>query len=133
MVGADRLSEHASRLAAEVATRLPSAPLVLALSGGADSAVACWAVARWAEEGTRRVRAVSVDHGLEGSRALMDAAAAIAGAVGLAHVVVAAEPVGRSETELRRVRWETPEPGRREPGLGPRRRPKRLPWRGLSL
>lgn len=86
-------------VAHEVAHWLPDGPILVALSGGADSAVLAWAVAA-----ARPVRAVSVDHGLPGSGPLMAAAAQVAAALGLDHSVVAAAAASDSETELRAVR-----------------------------
>ena len=77
MVDESRLSAAAA-MTARVSARLPQAPLVVALSGGADSAVLGWIVA----QSTDQARAVSVDHGLPGSATLMSAAAKIAGLLG---------------------------------------------------
>jgi tRNA(Ile)-lysidine synthase len=96
-----RLSPSAAAVAAEVAARLPSNPLVVALSGGADSGVAAWAVRHY----TDRVRAVSVDHGQPSSGALMAAANDIAAALDLPHEVVVADPAPNSETALRDTRY----------------------------
>ncbi|MET0830924.1 MAG: 7-cyano-7-deazaguanine synthase, partial [Acidimicrobiia bacterium] len=71
---------------------IPRGPVVVALSGGADSAVAAWlAVSRSSE-----VRAVFVDHGWPGSAALAVAARAVAARLAIPlHVV----PVERTDTE----------------------------------
>lgn len=95
-VGADTAA-----LLARVRERLPQAPVIVALSGGADSAVLAWAVS----QSTKRVRAVSVDHGLPGSDELMDAATAIAAMIGLRHEIVVAHPSSSSETALRQTRY----------------------------
>lgn len=87
-------------VAHEVAHWLPDGPIVVALSGGADSAVLAWAVAA----AGRPVRAVSVDHGLPGSGGLMAAAAQVAATLGIEHSVVAAAAASDSETDLRTVR-----------------------------
>jgi tRNA(Ile)-lysidine synthase len=85
----------------EVTVRLPEGPVIVALSGGADSAALGYAVA------AARVpaRAITVHHHLPGSGGLVRAAAEIAAALGLGHTVVDA-PGGESETELRRTRLE---------------------------
>jgi tRNA(Ile)-lysidine synthase len=88
-------------LTARVAARLPQAPLVVALSGGADSAVLAWAVSQC----SNRVRTVSVDHGMEASDSLMRAAADISQMLELSHQIVVAEPSSDSETALRESRY----------------------------
>lgn len=93
------LSPRALRLVRRVGEVLPSGPVAVALSGGADSAVLAWAVAQ-----NRQVRAISVDHGLPGSAALMAAAAAIAERLQLPHATVAAAASGTTETALRTTR-----------------------------
>jgi len=95
------VSAAAAALLARVRQRLPEAPVIVALSGGADSAVLGWAVS----QSTKLARAVSVDHGLPGSAELMDAAAAIAEMIGLRHEVVVAQPSRSSETALRETRY----------------------------
>jgi len=97
-----RLNPAAAELAAQVAARLPDAPLVVALSGGADSAVLAWAVTQCSD----RVRAVSVDHGMAGSVALMSAASEISQLLGLPHQIVTAESSSESETALRQTRYD---------------------------
>ncbi len=88
-------------LLARVRERLPEAPVLVALSGGADSAVLAWAVSQTTEQ----ARAVSVHHGLPGSDELMDAATAIAAMIGLRHEIVVAQPSRSSETALRETRY----------------------------
>ena len=66
------LEDPAAAVAASAA--IPPGPTVVALSGGADSAVCAWAAL--GAEGP--VRAVFVDHGFDESPALGSAAAAIA-------------------------------------------------------
>lgn len=61
-------------------------PLVVALSGGADSAVVAWACSQTRPSGS--VRAVYVDHGWEASGLLENAARAIADHLGLELEVV---------------------------------------------
>ncbi len=96
------LSPVAQRLAAAVAESLPDAPVLVALSGGPDSAALAWAVAA----SGRTARAVSIDHGLPGSQLLMDAAATIAARLDLEHAVVAVAAEDDSETALRATRLE---------------------------
>ncbi len=100
MADAGGLSSTAARLAATVADRLPAAPILVALSGGPDSAALAWAVAR----SGRAARTLSVDHGLPGSSELMRAAASIASALGLPHSIARVPDVGESETALRGAR-----------------------------
>ena len=86
-------------LCERITAGLPDAQLVVALSGGADSAVlaACLATL------DRPVRAVTIDHGLAASASLVAAAREIAAAVDLAHVVIVVEAVA-GEGPLREVR-----------------------------
>jgi len=100
MAGARGLSPAAAALVDTVAARLPEAPIVVALSGGADSAALAWAVSQ-----RHAVRAVSVYHGLESSAALMEAAAAIADRLGIPHRTVPASLVTPTETALREARY----------------------------
>ncbi len=97
MAGAGGVTPEALRR--RVAGRVPPGPAIVALSGGADSAALAWAVA--ARDDTT---ALSVDHGLPGSAALVAAAAQIAVQLGLAHRVVAVRPRSSSEGDLRTVR-----------------------------
>lgn len=85
-----------------VIARLPDAPLVVALGGGADSAVAAWACA-----GQPRVRAMFVHHDLEGSEALLSSATDLADTVAVPLTVLSA-PVaggGNLESRARDARW----------------------------
>lgn len=66
-------------MAATVRAELGAAPTVVALSGGADSAVLAWAAAKTGGP----VRAVFVDHGLPQSAMLGQAADEVARAVGI--------------------------------------------------
>jgi len=86
--------------AADVAERLPKGPVIVALSGGADSA----ALASIVAAAGVTARCVTVDHGLPASGALVAAAAEIAGRLGLDQCVLTAPQTGGSETELRTVR-----------------------------
>lgn len=79
---------------------VPTGHLVVALSGGADSASLAWAVVTLRAP----VRAVSVDHGLPGSARLMTAASAIASRLGLQHDTISVRTEGTSETVLRTAR-----------------------------
>ena len=65
-----------AELVAQVRDRLPEAPTIVAVSGGADSASTAWAVLQAAPR--RRCRLVHVDHGWPDSGRLKDAAAALA-------------------------------------------------------
>ncbi|MDJ0925285.1 MAG: tRNA lysidine(34) synthetase TilS [Acidimicrobiia bacterium] len=56
--------------------RLEPGPVVVALSGGPDSAVAAWACTQ--AKGTDSVRAVHIDHGWDASAAMLAAAQAVA-------------------------------------------------------
>ncbi|MCP4309186.1 MAG: tRNA lysidine(34) synthetase TilS [bacterium] len=69
------LSQFGNEVCAAVA-RLPAGPVVVAISGGADSAVAAWACHTVRPQG--RVRAVHVNHGWAASDRLQQAAVAIA-------------------------------------------------------
>lgn len=90
--------------AVEAAADLPTGDLVIALSGGADSAALLWLCRRT----DRPVRAVHVHHGLAASDRLAAAAGAVAEMLGVElttrHVRV---PPGPSpEDQARRVRYE---------------------------
>jgi tRNA(Ile)-lysidine synthase len=88
-------------LCERIGARLPDAPLVVALSGGADSAVLALCVTRL----ERRARAVTIDHGLPASAGLVAAARRIAASLGLRHDVVVVAPAA-GEGPLRDVRLE---------------------------
>jgi hypoxanthine phosphoribosyltransferase len=77
-------------LAAETYPRLdlPDGDLVVALSGGADSAALAWLLAR---AGSRKVRAVHVDHGFPASPTMRRAAGVIAERIGMPLKVVEVE------------------------------------------
>jgi tRNA(Ile)-lysidine synthase len=80
---------------------IPRGRVVVALSGGADSAVAAWlSVSRSPE-----VRAVFVDHGWPGSAAMGVAAGAVARRLGIPLQVVPVEPTD-TETAARAARLE---------------------------
>lgn len=81
------------------AALLAGRPAVVALSGGADSAVAAWSCAADAR------RAVHVHHGLPASDAMEAAAGAVAGRLGLPLTVLRVELATPSETAAREARW----------------------------
>jgi len=111
VVGAGRLTSDAATLLERVSGEYPPDPIAVALSGGADSAVCAWA----AVASGRRVRAITVDHGLPESAELVEAAVEIASMLGLDHVVVAAVSDDNSEAGLRSARYaaieDAAEPG----------------------
>lgn len=84
-------------------TELPPGPLVVALSGGADSAAAAWG----ARATGRSVRALHVHHGLPASDVLAAAAAAVASELGLEldTVTVTVEPGSSPEGRARAARY----------------------------
>ena len=100
MAAADRLTPD--QLAAEVVDLLPEGPLVVALGGGADSAVAAWVAAT-----CRTTRAIFVRHHLDSSAALECAARETAARIGVAITAVdaAIEPGPSLEARARDARW----------------------------
>lgn len=101
MAPADHLTPD--HLAAEVHRLLPQSPLVVALGGGADSALAAWAAAQRPE-----ARCIFVRHGLAGSAALESSAVALGAHLDLGVVVVDA-PVDAGpslEARAREARWD---------------------------
>lgn len=100
MAGTSGLTEASERIVRLVDAALPDAPVVVALSGGADSAVLAWAISA----AGRSVRAVTVDHGLPASPGLIDAARAVAGVLGVPHTVLPVAPAS-SEGDLRDLRY----------------------------
>ena len=94
MAGSRRLTHLGSEVVEKVRGGLgePGAPVVVALSGGADSAVLTWAILR----DDRPVRAVHVHHGWIASDRMESAAAAVA---------------DRLEVDLRKVRISASGPG----------------------
>ncbi len=84
-----------------VAYALPPGPVLVALGGGADSALLAWAVT----QNRRRVRAATVDHGLPESPALIAAAQALSADLGIGHRVLHCAPAGTSEVALRAARY----------------------------
>lgn len=89
----NRLRDRAAALAAGRA-------VVVAVSGGADSAVAAWALR------PVTTAAVHIHHGYEASDVMAEAARAIADALGLELTVLRVTPTGTSETAAREARWE---------------------------
>jgi len=83
------------------AVRFPRAPLLVALGGGADSAVCAWA----AVQSGCRVRAATVNHGLPASPALIAASRAVAAHLGIPHRLLAPTAGGTSEAALRASRY----------------------------
>ena len=83
--------------------RLPTGDLVLALSGGADSATLAYLIRHLG----RDHRAIHCNHGLPASDRLEEAARAVAGAVGMGLEVVRIEiPLGASiEGQARKARY----------------------------
>ncbi len=83
---------------------LPDGPLVVALSGGADSAVAAWAACQRSPE----VVAAHVHHGLPTSDEMQSAAVAIARSLDVDVLTreVTVEPAGSWEDAARRARYQ---------------------------
>ncbi len=107
MAGESRLTPAAAFVLDAVRRRLPEGRFVLALSGGADSAVAAWAVAEVA--GADGLRAVHIHHGLDASADLAAAAASVARHLGIVFTKVDVEvPEGSSfEGQAREIRLST--------------------------
>ena len=77
------------------------APIVIGLSGGADSGVAAWS----AQQAGLQVRCLHVDHGLGGSSVMRQAAIAIAEHLDVDLEIVTVEGRSSSETDLRDARY----------------------------
>lgn len=101
MAATNRLNPD--QLAAVAFTHLPDGPLVVALGGGADSAVAAWVAAKRSD-----VRGVFVRHGLVGSAELEKAALKLGQSIGIDVTAVDApvEPGPSLEDRARRLRWQ---------------------------
>ncbi|MGH8914571.1 MAG: tRNA lysidine(34) synthetase TilS [Acidimicrobiia bacterium] len=101
MVETRRLTDLGRRLAPLL--DLPDGDLVMALSGGADSAALAWLLSSF----DRPLRAVHVNHGLPDSPALESAARAVAARLGVdLHVVTVEIPAGASmEGQARNARY----------------------------
>ena len=110
MVETRRLNELASRLGSVL--DLPDGDLVVALSGGADSAGLALLVANTG----RPVRTIHIDHGTPGAPQLRKAASVIAGHLGLdLHVEAVSLPTARfSEERARSARYRALQTQRRE-------------------
>lgn len=104
MAGSGRLTALTEDVLARVEPHLPEGPLVVALSGGADSAVCGWAAGQLRSQ----VRSIHVDHGWPASAALRSAAADIAVHLGLALTVleVSARSGPSPEGQARTARYE---------------------------
>ena len=94
---------NTDRISAAVLEHLPDGPIVVALGGGADSAVVAWAVSQHAE-----TRGIFVRHGLVGSALLEKAALDLGNAVGIDVTIVDAivEDGPSLEDRARRARWQ---------------------------
>ena len=104
MAGSRRLNGLSGNVLARVEECLPEGRPVVALSGGADSAVCAWA----ADTLRVDVRAVHVDHGWQASPTLRRAAQAVAGQLGIDLSVVETRPFPGplAEGQARVVRYE---------------------------
>lgn len=96
MVVPGRLSQLGEDVLQAVADAV-SGPVVVALSGGADSAVAAWACVR--TQSPTAVKAIHVNHGWEASRALEDAAQRVASFLGIPIEVVVVTPASGASRE----------------------------------
>ena len=103
MAGKGRLTGLGASIRERVGSRLPAGPVVVALSGGADSAVCLWSI----RELGRPVRAVFVHHGFPESDSLQRAAEKVAAGldVPLGIVAVAVGEEGSPEAAARSVRY----------------------------
>ncbi len=97
------MTTRAAALLVAISAGFPSSRFVVALSGGADSAVLAWLSAQL--PAPAQPRAVFVHHGWEGSGRLQRAAEAVAHAVGLPLEVVSVAAT-TTEGEARRLRLE---------------------------
>jgi tRNA(Ile)-lysidine synthase len=111
MAGTGRLSADQQAVLDAVVARVPRGRVVVALSGGGDSAALAWAVC---EAGLPAI-AVTVDHGLDVSPPLVAAATQIAARLGMEHRVVRVLPSSPAEADLRAARLAALE--RAEPGV----------------
>ena len=104
MAGSRRLNDLSEEVLARVREHVPDGRLVVALSGGADSAICAWVADRLRTD----VRAVHVDHAWPASPALRKAALAVAGQLGIDCPVRETRPPAApsSEGEARLVRYE---------------------------
>lgn len=110
MAGSRRLTALSADVLSRIHPCVPDGPLVVALSGGADSAVCAWAAAATG----RPVRAIHVHHGFPASPHLEKAARAVAEELGIPLTVeqvtvpVGASPEGQARTVRYRVLESTP-------------------------
>jgi tRNA(Ile)-lysidine synthase len=94
----DRLRELAESLGARLV--LPSGPVAVALSGGADSAALLWLLSEREVE----TKAIHVFHGLPASSLMSTAAGQVAAACGVRMEMAFVDPAGTSELHLREAR-----------------------------
>lgn len=115
MVGSRRIERLGSEVITLVGQALGDDSLVVALSGGADSAVLAWAL----RECGRSPRAVHVHHGWPGSERMESAARAVADRLRLELTVVRVDTSGPGSPEAvaRQARYEA---FRRQLGAGER-------------
>lgn len=114
MAGPGRLKELGERVGRLAIPHLPPGPRLVALSGGADSAVCAWVAL---EAGGTRVRAAFVHHGLPASESMARAAREVAASLDLPLRELSVRvPEGPSpEGQARSVRYRALEEAR-EPG-----------------
>ncbi len=103
MAGARRLSDLVAALRERVRSRVPAGPIVVALSGGPDSAVCAWLV----HDLGGAVRAVFIDHGFPESALMERAAVDVAKTIGieLDRIAVSVDPRGSREAAARAARY----------------------------
>ncbi len=87
----------AAATACEAVTRIGTGPLIVALSGGADSAVLAWACVTVRPPGS--VRSIHINHGWEASNRLQQAATDVATHLGIDLEVIAVSPAGGPSRE----------------------------------
>lgn len=98
MAGTDELTELADSIGERVT--IPTGPVAVALSGGADSAALLWLTARANPD----VVAIHVFHGLAASALMSTAAGQIAARCGVRLEVAVVQPAGTAEHALREAR-----------------------------
>ncbi|MFP5331471.1 MAG: tRNA lysidine(34) synthetase TilS [Acidimicrobiia bacterium] len=98
MAGTDELTELADSIGERVT--IPSGPVAVALSGGADSAALLWLTVR----ATPDVVAIHVFHGLAASALMSTAAGQIAAMCGVRLEMAVVQPAGTAEHALREAR-----------------------------
>jgi tRNA(Ile)-lysidine synthase len=104
MAGSRRLTTLSAPIVDAARRHLANRDVVVALSGGADSATAAWSALEVADS----VRAIHVDHGWPHSRWLREAAAAVAGRLGVDLEILEVEvpPIASPENAARIARYE---------------------------